>query len=71
MSVSIRMQALASAGTLSKAVAKGLANPAFRVVQNHFAATNNIGAVAAKEQVWEVRYYSPRPFSDTPVLFWS
>jgi hypothetical protein len=26
----------------------------FRVVQTHFAATGNVGAVAAKEEVWEV-----------------
>lgn len=24
------------------------------MVQNHFAVTNNIGAVSAKEEVWEV-----------------
>lgn len=26
----------------------------FRVVQTHFAAAGNVGAVAAKEEVWEV-----------------
>ena len=41
-------------GTLSKAVSKGFAKPSFRVIQNHFAAANNVGAVAAKEEVWEV-----------------
>jgi hypothetical protein len=45
---------LASMGTLSKAVGKGFARPSFRVIQNHFAAKNNVGAVAAKEEVWEV-----------------
>jgi len=42
-------------GTLSKAVGKGFGRPSFRVIQNHFAAANNVGAVAAKEEVWEVR----------------
>jgi len=28
--------------------------PAFRVIQTHFAAAGNVGAVAAKEEVWEV-----------------
>lgn len=46
--------ALAGAGTLAKATGKGMGRPAFRVVQNHFAAGNNVGDVAAKEEVWEV-----------------
>ena len=47
--------ALASAGNFAKALAKGLGKPVFRVVQTHFAAAgNNVGAVAAKEEVWEV-----------------
>ena len=45
---------LASAGTLTRAVGKGMGKPVFRVVQNHFAAAGNVGAVAAKEEVWEV-----------------
>lgn len=45
---------LAGAGTLAKATAKGIGRPCFRVVQTHFAATNNVGDVAAKEEVWEV-----------------
>lgn len=45
---------LASIGNLSKAVGKGLANPSFRVIQNHFAKSENVGDVAAKEEVWEV-----------------
>jgi len=45
---------LASLGNLSKAVGKGLASPSFRVIQNHFAKSNNVGDVAAKEEVWEV-----------------
>lgn len=28
--------------------------PVHRVIQNHFAAGNNVGAVAAKDEVWEV-----------------
>jgi hypothetical protein len=46
--------ALASSGTLAKAMGKGMGRPAFRVVQTHFAAGNNVGDVAAKEEVWEV-----------------
>lgn len=45
---------LASIGNLSKAIGKGLASPSFRVIQNHFARSNNVGDVAAKEEVWEV-----------------
>lgn len=45
---------LASVGNLSKAVARGLKDPSFRVIQNHFAASGNLGDVAAKEEVWEV-----------------
>ena len=45
---------LASAGNFAKAAGKGMGKPAFRVVQNHFAAAGNVGAVAAKEEVWEV-----------------
>ncbi|KAJ8444867.1 hypothetical protein Cgig2_029798 [Carnegiea gigantea] len=45
---------LASLGNLSKAVARGLKDPSFRVIQNHFAASGNLGDVAAKEEVWEV-----------------
>ncbi|RZC79307.1 hypothetical protein C5167_003531 [Papaver somniferum] len=40
---------------LSKqAVARGLRDPSFRVIQNHFAVSGNLGEVAAKEEVWEV-----------------
>ncbi|KAK9159060.1 hypothetical protein Scep_005634 [Stephania cephalantha] len=46
--------ALASLGNLTKAVAKGLKDPSFRVIQNHFAVSGNLGEVAAKEEVWEV-----------------
>ncbi|XP_020276291.1 protein root UVB sensitive 5 isoform X2 [Asparagus officinalis] len=45
---------LASLGNLAKAVARGLKDPSFRVIQNHFAITGNLGEVAAKEEVWEV-----------------
>ncbi|KAH9736496.1 protein root UVB sensitive 5 [Citrus sinensis] len=45
---------LASLGNLSKAVARGLKDPSFRVIQNHFAISGNLGEVAAKEEVWEV-----------------
>eukprot|EP01018_Ginkgo_biloba_P033317 Gb_18644 [translate_table: standard] len=45
---------LASLGNLTKAVAKGLKDPSFRVIQNHFAVSGNLGDVAAKEEVWEV-----------------
>ncbi|KAJ4971474.1 hypothetical protein NE237_004573 [Protea cynaroides] len=45
---------LASFGNLAKAVARGLKDPSFRVIQNHFALSGNVGDVAAKEEVWEV-----------------
>ncbi|CAI9097307.1 OLC1v1033698C1 [Oldenlandia corymbosa var. corymbosa] len=45
---------LASMGNLAKAVARGLKDPSFRVIQNHFAISGNLGEVAAKEEVWEV-----------------
>ncbi|WZY79885.1 hypothetical protein YC2023_026269 [Brassica napus] len=45
---------LASTGNLAKAVARGLRDPSFRVIQNHFAISGNLGEVAAKEEVWEV-----------------
>lgn len=37
-----------------QAVARGLKDPSFRVIQNHFAISGNLGEVAAKEEVWEV-----------------
>ena len=45
---------LAGAGTLARALSKGMGRPCFRVVQTYFAAANNVGDVAAKEEVWEV-----------------
>jgi hypothetical protein len=45
---------LAGAGTLAKATGKGMGRPCFRVVQTYFGAANNVGDVAAKEEVWEV-----------------
>uniref|UniRef100_A0A0R0J7Z4 60S ribosomal protein L2, mitochondrial n=2 Tax=Glycine subgen. Soja TaxID=1462606 RepID=A0A0R0J7Z4_SOYBN len=33
---------------------RGLKDPSFRVIQNHFAISGNLGEVAAKEEVWEV-----------------
>ncbi|CAK9861572.1 unnamed protein product, partial [Sphagnum jensenii] len=45
---------LASLGNLTKATAKGLKDPSFRVIQNHFAVSENVGDVAAKEEVWGV-----------------
>ncbi|XVE97080.1 hypothetical protein REPUB_Repub02eG0279800 [Reevesia pubescens] len=45
---------LASLGNLAQAVARGLKDPSFRVIQNHFAISGNLGEVAAKEEVWEV-----------------
>lgn len=38
----------------AQAVARGLKDPSFRVIQNHFAISGNLGEVAAKEEVWEV-----------------
>ncbi|CAA7406429.1 unnamed protein product [Spirodela intermedia] len=45
---------LASLGNLSKAVARGLKDPSFRVIQTHFAISGNLGEISAKEEVWEV-----------------
>ncbi|XP_077221860.1 root UVB sensitive protein (Protein of unknown function, DUF647) isoform X2 [Tasmannia lanceolata] len=45
---------LASLGNFAKAIARGLKDPSFRVIQNHFATSRNLGEVAAKEEVWEV-----------------
>ncbi|KAI7730020.1 hypothetical protein M8C21_019971 [Ambrosia artemisiifolia] len=41
---------LASLGNLTKAVARGLKDPSFRVIQSHFAVSGNLGDVAAKKQ---------------------
>ncbi|XP_057982011.1 protein root UVB sensitive 5 isoform X2 [Malania oleifera] len=45
---------LASVGNFAQAVARGLKDPSFRVIQSHFAISGNLGEVAAKEEVWEV-----------------
>lgn len=46
---------LASAASLGKAVGKGLKAPSSRVILTHFASRDlNVGAVSAKEEVWEV-----------------
>ncbi|GAQ80121.1 hypothetical protein KFL_000460320 [Klebsormidium nitens] len=45
---------LASVGHLCRAVGRGMKNPCFRVIQNHFAVSSNLGNIAAKEDVWEV-----------------
>ena len=38
-------------GNFTKAVGKGMGGPCFRIFQTHFASQNNVGDVAAKEQV--------------------
>ncbi|XP_021744784.1 protein root UVB sensitive 5-like [Chenopodium quinoa] len=45
---------LASLGNLAKAIARGLKDPSFQVIQNHFAMSGNLGDISAKEEVWEV-----------------
>ncbi|KAG2489606.1 hypothetical protein HYH03_011886 [Edaphochlamys debaryana] len=45
---------LACAGKFCQALGKGMGKPVFRVIQTHFARAQNVGAVAAKEEVWEV-----------------
>lgn len=45
---------LAGSGNLAKAAGRGMGTPCFRIIQTHFAAANNNGDVAAKEEVWEV-----------------
>jgi hypothetical protein len=44
---------LAGGGTVAKALGAGIGRPCFRVIQTHFALSNNIGDVSAKEEVWE------------------
>ena len=44
----------ASLGSALRTVGKGLASPAHRAFQQHFARDNNIGAVCAKEELFEV-----------------
>ena len=44
------MITILSFGVCKQAVARGLKDPSFRVIQNHFAASGNLGDVAAK--VW-------------------
>ena len=41
----------AGSGNLALAAGKGMGKPAFRIIQTHFAAANNNGDVAAKEEV--------------------
>ena len=41
----------AGLGNFTKAVGKGMGGPCFRIFQTHFAKQNNVGDVAAKEQV--------------------
>ena len=53
--------ALASAGNFLKALGKAVGKPAFRVIQTHFAAAGNVGAVAAKEEQGERREGRQRP----------
>ncbi|XP_024968545.1 protein root UVB sensitive 5 isoform X2 [Cynara cardunculus var. scolymus] len=48
---------LASLGNLAKAVARGLKDPSFRVIQNHFAISGNLGDVAAKSTPGVVTSY--------------
>jgi hypothetical protein len=42
---------LACSGKFCQALGKGMGKPVFRVIQTHFAAAGNVGAVAAKEEV--------------------
>ena len=52
---------LAGAGNLSKAAGRGMTNPCFRIIQTHFAVANNIGDVAAKEEVRRAVYLFIHP----------
>lgn len=45
---------LASLGNLTKAVARGLKEPSWRVIQTHFADSENVGDIVAKGEVWQV-----------------
>ena len=42
---------LAGLGNLTKAVGKGMSKPCFRIIQTHFARQNNVGSIAATEEV--------------------
>lgn len=42
---------LASIGNFGKALGRGMGVPSFRVIQQHFSCSNNVGEVAAKEEV--------------------
>lgn len=47
--------ALAGAGNLTKSIGKGMGRPCFRVIQTYFSSvSNNVGDVAAREELWEV-----------------
>jgi hypothetical protein len=41
---------LAGAGNFTKALGKGMGRPVFRVIQTHFAAAGNVGAVGASQR---------------------
>ena len=49
-------------GNLALAAGKGMGKPAFRIIQTHFAAANNVGDVAAKEEVTSPPGSSPVGF---------
>jgi hypothetical protein len=49
-----RFLVLASLGYLLQAMGRGLAAPSNQVVHTHFAISENVGDVLAKEEVWTV-----------------
>lgn len=61
---------LASMGNFAKALGRGMGVPSFRVIQQHFSRTNNVGEVAAKEEVSSlIICTSCALFSDTLDLY--
>jgi len=57
----------AGLGNFTKAVGKGMGNPCFRIIQTHFAKNNNVGDVAAKEQVRSAALHLQKP-TGNPVI---
>ncbi len=55
---------LAGLGNLTKAVGKGMSKPCFRIIQTHFARQNNVGSVAATEEVGLFLYLNAHVHTD-------
>jgi len=58
----------AGLGNFTKAVGKGMGNPCFRIIQTHFAKNNNVGDVAAKEQVRCAALHLQKPTGNPAII---